>query len=109
MKAFRFFSDPNKLVSDGNTGLPLFRFDDNGEYVTLDPILAKRIGLRFECKEIELVEVKEQAGEEAAEKAEATGDDAQAPCFPCPHCDCDFKATTKSGLTSHIRAKHKGV
>lgn len=101
MKAYRFYSDPNKLVSDGNTGLPLFRFDVNGEYVTLDPILAKRIGLRFECKEIELVEVKEQ------EEAEKTGNDAQVSSFLCPH--CDFKAASKSGLSAHIRAKHKEV
>lgn len=94
MKAYRFFSDPNKLVSDGNTGLPLFRFDGSGEYVTLDPILAKRIGLRFECKEIELVEVKEQAK-----------DDVQVTCFSCP--ECGFEASSKAGLSAHIRAKHK--
>ena len=102
MKAYRFLSEPNKLVTDGNTGLPLFRFDDNGEYVTLDPILAKRIGIRFECEEIELVEAKKQAEETTKESA---GDDAQIPCFSCPH--CDFKASTKSGLSAHIRAKHK--
>jgi hypothetical protein len=99
MKAYRFFSEPNKLVSDGNTGLPMFKFDENGEYVTLDPILAKRIGVRFECQEIELVEVKEQT------EAEEVGDDAQVPCFSCPH--CDFKAANKGGLSAHIRAKHK--
>lgn len=95
MKAYRFYSEPNKLVSDGNTGLPLFCFDDNGEYVTLDPILAKRIGVRFECKEIELVEV-DQAKEE---QADSTDD------FTCPL--CDFVAGSKSGLSSHTRAKHK--
>jgi hypothetical protein len=101
MKAYRFYSDPNKLVSDGNTGLPLFRFDVNGEYVTLDPILAKRIGVRFECQEIELVEVKEPA----QEQAEEVGDDAQVSSFLCPH--CDFEAASKGGLSAHIRAKHK--
>ena len=97
MKAYRFYSEPNKLVSDGNTGLPLFRFDGKGEYVTLDPILAKRIGVRFECKEIELVEAKDPIEEQTK-----TEDDAQ---VSCPH--CDFKAGNKPGLSSHIRAKHK--
>lgn len=105
MKAYRFFSDPGHIVSDGNTGLPMFKFDENGEHVTLDPILANRMAPHFRHEEIELVEVKEQASEEAAEKAEDTGDDAQVSCFPCPH--CDYEARSKSGLTSHIRAKHK--
>ena len=100
MKAYRFFSDPGHVVSDGNTGLPMFKFDEKGEYVTLDPALSNRMKPHFRHEEIELVEVKEQAGEEAAEKAEVT-----APCFPCPH--CDYEAKSKSGLTSHARAKHK--
>jgi len=98
MKAYRFFSEPNKLVSDGNTGLPLFRFDENGEYVTLDRILAKRIGVRFECKEVELVEVKEQAEEIKKEQVDSTDD------FVCTV--CGFKAANKSGLVNHMR-KHK--
>ena len=107
MKAYRFFSDPGHIVSDGNTGLPLLKFDEKGEYVTLDPALSQRMAPHFRHEEIELVEVKEPTDTETAEKAEATRDDGQAPCFPCPH--CDYEARNKSGLTSHVRAKHKGV
>jgi hypothetical protein len=102
MKAYRFFSEPGRVVNDGNTGLAMFKFDENGEYVTLDDLLAQRMAPHFRYEEIELVEVKEEE-----EEAEDTGDDAQATCFPCPH--CDFEAATKSGLQAHIRAKHKEV
>lgn len=108
MKAYRFFSNPGHIVSDGNTGLPMFKFDEQGEYVTLDGILAQRMAPHFRHEEIELAEPKGQAEpvEETRKEAEDAGDDAQAPCFPCPH--CDFEAATKSGLSAHIRAKHKG-
>lgn len=99
MKAYKFFSEPNKLVSDGNTGLPLFKFDENGEYITLDAQLYKRMAPHFRHEEVELVEVNQK---EVAEKE--AGNDAQ---IPCPH--CDFVTTSKIGLSSHIRAKHKGV
>ena len=105
MKGYRFFSDPNRPVNDGVTGKRLLKFDEKGEYVTLDPILAKRMGLHFKCEEIELVEVKEQATEKVAEKVNVAGDDAQVPCFVCS--ECGFEAKTESGLSSHIRAKHK--
>ncbi len=64
MKAYRFFSNPGHIVSDGNTGLPMFKFDENGEYVTLDVNLAQRMGPHFRHEEIELMEVKEQDEEE---------------------------------------------
>jgi hypothetical protein len=91
MKAYKFFDEPNKPVTDGNTGLLLLKFDEKGEYITLDERLYKRMAPHFKHEEIELVEVK-------------TGDDAQ---IPCPH--CDFVTTSKIGLTAHIRAKHKEV
>jgi hypothetical protein len=100
MKAYRFFSNPGHIVSDGNTGLPMFKFDENGEYVTLDPALFQRMKPHFRHEEIELAEVKAHIAE-----TEETGGDAQTPCFLCPH--CDFEAKTESGLSSHIRAKHK--
>lgn len=103
MKAYRFFSEPGHIVSDGNTGLPMFKFDENGEYVTLDTILANRMNPHFRHDEIELVEVKEPA-QEAQEEADPAGDDGQ---IPCPH--CSFIATNKAGLSAHIRAKHKEV
>ncbi len=104
MKAYRFFSNPGHVVSDGNTGLPMFKFDERGEYVTLDPTLFQRMKPHFQHEEIELAEINAHIAEE---KAEETGGDAQAPCFPCPH--CDFEAKTEPGLQSHIRAKHKEV
>jgi hypothetical protein len=105
MKGYRFFSNPNHSVTDGETGRFLFKFDYKGEYVTLDPILANRMIAHFRHEEIELVEVKEQATEKVTEKVNVAGDDAQVPCFDCP--TCGFKAVNKSGLVNHIRAKHK--
>ena len=99
MKAYKFFSEPNKLVSDGNTGLPLLKFDDKGEYITFDTQLYKRMEPHFRHEEIELVEVDL---EEFAEKG--TGNDAQ---VPCPY--CEYKAKNEFGLKAHIRAKHKEV
>ena len=96
MKAYRFFSNPGHIVSDGNTGLPMFKFDEKGEYVTLDTVLAQRMGPHFRHEEIELIEVKEHAQVDSAE------DD-----LVCPV--CDFKAASPSGLANHIRAKHKEV
>ena len=108
MKAYRFFSEPGHVVSDGNTGLAMFKFDEKGEYVTLDGLFAQRMTPHFRHEEIELIEVKEEV-EQAQEEAEDAGDDAQVPCFPCPYPGCDFKAGNKGGLTSHIRAKHGEV
>lgn len=102
MKAYKFFAEPNKLVNDGNTGLPLLKFDDKGEYITLDTQLYKRMEPHFRHEEIELVEVKKQADKEVAEKG--TGNDAQ---VPCPY--CEYEAKNESGLKAHIRAKHKEV
>jgi len=92
MKAYRFFSAPGHVVNDGNTGLQLLKFDEKGEYVTLDEQLFKRMAKYFKYEEIELEEVKK------------AGDDAQ---IPCPY--CDFVTTSKIGLTAHIRSKHKEV
>jgi hypothetical protein len=103
MKAYRFFSDPGHIVSDGNTGLPMLKFDENGEYVTLDTVLAQRMGPHFRHEEIELVEVKEQAQvKEKAEEAKKEPDS-----LVCPV--CDFKAASPSGLANHMRIKHKEV
>jgi len=104
MKAYRFFSNPGHPVSDGNTGLTMFKFDENGEYVTLDKALAKRMGPHFQHEEIELIEVKEQAqvqAEEAEEEQAGSTDDG----LTCSV--CGFKAASPSGLANHIRAKHK--
>ena len=101
MKAYRFFSEPGRVVSDGNTGLAMFKFDEKGEYVTLDGLLAQRMAPHFRHEEIDLVEAKE------TEETEETGDDAQVSSFLCPH--CDFEAGSKSGLSAHIRAKQKEV
>lgn len=96
MKAYRFLSNPGHVVSDGNTGLPMFKFDEQGEYVTLDPALFKRMATHFQYEEIELVEVKEQAQiEEVKEELD------ELTCTVC-----GFKAASPSGLVNHMR-KHK--
>jgi hypothetical protein len=100
MKAYRFFSEPNHSVNDGDTGRLLLKFDKNGEYVTLDTILANRMKSHFRHEEIELVEVKEQAGEAKKEPADNAKDDLYCPI-------CNFKAASPSGLANHMRIKHK--
>jgi hypothetical protein len=99
MKAYRFFSNPGHVVSDGNTGLPLLKFDDKGEYVTLDIVLAQRMAPHFRHEEIELIEVKEQAQAQAEETKEEPDE------LTCPV--CGFKAASPSGLANHMRIKHK--
>jgi hypothetical protein len=100
MKAYRFFSNPGHIVSDGNTGLPMFKFDENGEYVTLDTVLAQRMGPHFRHEEIKLIEVKEQA--QVEEKAEEVKEEPDG--LTCSV--CGFKAASPSGLVNHMR-KHK--
>ncbi len=100
MKAYRFFSNPGHIVSDGNTDLPMFKFDDTGEYVTLDMVLAQRMAPHFRHEEIELVEVREQAKEAKEGQADGAGDD-----LTCSI--CDKKAASPSGLANHMRIKHK--
>lgn len=90
MKAYRFFSFPGNIVNDGNTGLPMLRFDEKGEYITLDPILAKRMAVHFENKEIELVESK---SEETIAKA-----------YKCKK--CDFETDNKGTLAAHYKKDH---
>jgi hypothetical protein len=95
MKGYRFFSNPNHSVTDGETGRFLFKFDYKGEYVTLDPILANRMKAHFRHEEIELVEVKEQepVPEKEPEKV-----------YECKK--CDFKTENKGELLAHYR-EHK--
>ncbi len=95
-----FKSEPGHYVRIANkyvqraTGKKGFYFDANGEYATDNELLIKLLSPHFAVKE------------EPQEEAEKPGGDAQAPCFPCPH--CSFVAANPGGLTSHIRAKHKG-
>jgi hypothetical protein len=88
MKAYKFFSGPGNIVNDGETGKPLLKFDEKGEYITLDPTLAKRMSIHFSCKEIELIEKVE-------EKVELL------------HCKkCDFTCENKGLLMAHYRENH---
>ena len=96
MKAYRFYSDPNRPVGDGRTGLRLFKFDEKGEYVTLDPILAKRLEAKFKCEEIELVEVGKQTEPEPAQEPIKV--------YKCKQ--CDYETANKGELLAHYR-EHK--
>jgi len=97
MKAYRFYSDPNRPVSDGRTGIRLFKFDEKGEYVTLDPILAKRLEAKFRCEEIELVEVGKQAEPE------------KEPAKVCKCKKCDFETDNNGLLMAHYREMHPKI
>lgn len=90
MKAYKFYSDPNRPVSDGNTGLKILQFDENGIYITLDPVLANRMKAHFKNEEIELVE-KEEAKEEVK-------------AFKCKK--CSYETDNKGELLAHYRENH---
>jgi len=96
MKAYKFYSEPNKLVSDGNTGLPILEFDENGEYVTLDLMLAKRMKPHFENKEIELIEKGTEKPEKEPEQ--------ELKEFHCKK--CDFVTDNRGSLMAHYRENH---
>jgi hypothetical protein len=89
----KFFGTPSMLVKEKYRKpftrelkfRPLFRFDANGEYETDDPVLVKKLSRKF--------------------KHEESGNDAQIPCFKCSH--CGFEAKSPSGLSSHMKIKHK--
>jgi hypothetical protein len=100
MKAYKFFSQPNNIVTDGRTGLPLLKFDQNGEYVTLDPVLAKRMSVHFKSEEIELAEVKEEAKEELKEPKK----EPETTVHKCKK--CGFEANNKGELLAHYRSEH---
>jgi hypothetical protein len=97
MKAYRFFSDPNRPVTDAVTGKRLLKFDEKGEYVTLDPILVRRMETRFRKEEIELVEAKEQT--EPAKEPEPVK------TLKCKK--CDFETDNNGALMAHYRKDHK--
>jgi hypothetical protein len=95
MKGYRFFSDPNHPVTDGETGKLLLRFDENGEYVTLDPVLAQRMKPHFRLEEIELAEVKEPKKEPEPAKI-----------YECPQ--CDYKTENRGKFANHARTHKEG-
>jgi hypothetical protein len=99
MKAWKFFSDPNRTVTDGNTGFVLFKFDGKGEYFTLDPILAKRMSPFFSYKEIELVEKTADEPEKEQEKEKLPK------VYKCKH--CEFESTDKMQYITHCRTHPK--
>jgi hypothetical protein len=94
MKAYKFFSDPGRIVTDGDTGKVLLKFDEKGEYITLDEKLAIRMSAHFEHKEIELIEVQEQKEEVKEEVKE----------LRCKK--CDFVTDNKGSLMAHYRENH---
>ena len=74
--AYIFFGEPNMLVKSRHKKLfegtiqfkPLFRFDENGEYVTSDEILIEKLKSRFDHREI-IETVPNEIIEEEAPKA----------------------------------------
>ena len=60
-------------MSDSNLGLAMFKFDENGEYITLDAQLYKRMARILSMRKLK-VEVNQK------EVAKRSGNDAQVPC-----------------------------
>lgn len=99
-KAYKFFSDPNRVVTDGNTGNTLLKFDGKGEYVTLDPILAKRMSAHFGNKEIELVEKGEEVSEIQGKE--------EVKIYKCKHEGCTFETENKGKFAAHSKTHKEG-
>jgi hypothetical protein len=87
---------PKCHIIDYETGNKKFVFDDNGIFETGDPKLIEWI--RKNKPFLKPIQ-------EEPKQAEETGGDAQAPSLLCPY--CGLPAKNKSGLSAHIRAKHK--
>lgn len=115
----KFFGEPLKEIMSKHSGKVMFRFDSKGAFITDDPEIIRRAMGFFDYVPVAPGEVGERVkktyieppitittkDQEEKQEGAITGDDAQVPGFSCPY--CDFKAANKSGLTAHIRAKHK--
>lgn len=82
----KFYGEPNQLVKErkrkqftmGIINKPLFRFDENGEYETNDPILIEKLKRKFKYDE---------------------------KSYSCKK--CDFTTNNKGELLAHYKT-HKG-
>lgn len=93
MKITKFYSDPNRLVTDFETGKPLFAFDENGEHATMDKSLIKRLSTYFKCEEIELeVKTENNVPSEEIKKLKCK--------------KCEFETDNKGELMAHHKAAH---
>ena len=56
----KFYAEPNMLVRPRKNGpykrLKPFRFDENGEYETDNPLMIKALSKRFKSENVEIVE-----------------------------------------------------
>jgi len=83
----KFYGTPNSLVKERRKkpfskevkNIPLFRFDENGEYSTSDDRLIQKLKKKFKYEEEKIYECKE----------------------------CDYKTPNKGKLLAHYRANHK--
>lgn len=102
MKSYKFYSDPGRTVTDGNTGLPILKFDEKGEYITLDPVLSKRMAGHFKNKEIELVEKDNEESETSETHEEPVK------MYKCKHEGCTFETENKGKIAAHSKTHKEG-
>ena len=93
MKIVKFFAEPNLLITDAETGKPLFSFDENGEYMTMDPNLIKRLSTYHRSEEIEIKSENNVPNEEIKKF----------------HCEkCNFSTDNRGELMAHYKTHKEG-
>ena len=118
---YKFFGEPNTLVKTRKRVLfqneikfkPLFRFDENGEYVTEDEHLIAKLKGRFDhmeiadalpFEEVDHIPEVEKMVPEVVEVVEVV-ESFTTTTYKCKH--CRFKTTNKGELLSHYKKAHK--
>ena len=108
----KFFGLPNQLVKSRRRKLfenviqfkPLFRFDNNGEYICEDETLIEKIKLRFDY---EVLEEENSALNEQIDTLESIAEEVETKALRCKH--CEFETDNKGLLMSHYRIHKKEV
>ncbi len=109
---YKFFGEPNMLVKTKKKTYfenkiqlkPLFRFDENGEYITEDKQLIEKLKSRFSCVPIQEIDSKiNQAVENAVEdvKNQIKPEEKVYKCKKCP-----YETTNMGELMAHYKKEH---
>jgi hypothetical protein len=110
----KFFGEPLKVITSKASGMPMFRFDTKGEFITDDPVIIERAMGFFDY-----IPMKAEVTGEKVEKTFTvlpltitTKDDGEnvevekpiEKMFKCKK--CDFETDNMGKLLAHMRAEH---
>lgn len=99
----KFIGEPNQTVTV-NMDRIILNFDEKGEMLlSADHPALERMKTHFQYEDITAAPA--AVAEPDLDKSSEEEPKAEEDKFVCPH--CGFEAASKSGLTAHIRAKHK--